>query len=45
MVITSKTEMYLETLGFITVLLGIRAWQRSKTTIGEDKNNVNTNIG
>ncbi len=41
MVITGKTEMYVETLGFIAVLLGIRAWQRGKVVGSEAENNVN----
>ncbi len=42
MVIAGKTEMYIETLGFIAVLLGIRAWQRGKVA-DEGQNNVNNN--
>ena len=44
MVIVGKTEMYLETLSFIAILLGIRAWQRGKVNVNEGENNVNTNI-
>ena len=43
MVIADKVQMFPETLGFIAILLGIRAYERLKTT-GENKNNVNTNI-
>lgn len=45
MVITSKAEMYFETLGFIAVLLGIRAWQRGKVGGSEGENNANINKG
>lgn len=44
MVIVGKTEMYLETLSFVAVLLGIRAWQRGKVNVDEGENNVNNNI-
>jgi hypothetical protein len=42
MIMANKTEMYLETLGFIAILLGIRSYERLKA-INEEKNNVNIN--